>query len=331
MPATAQAARPAWQRALPPRKPASSCSRAKPHWARIGTDRFFGRPRRLRRTHRHPQRRCAAGAGPPPLSDISLSLTHDRTQATAMALARPAVAAPSFGRAAAVPAAAAAPQGGARQPAARLRRHASTRPRSRAWRKRTMAIWAGCCGSSCGTRGCRARGELALVRVDNLDALLAAHAQGKGVLLLTGHFGNFEVATSAGLAQLSRSQGPLSLRAPADPPRVAGPAGDAALPQGRLRRAAQARRARRHPRPAVRRRPGGLPFRPACAAQGRGACRILRPPGRHLPQPGGDRRCPPARRWCRRRAGAKPTAAMCCASKPPSARSSTPTPTRPSA
>jgi len=49
--------------------------------------------------------------------------------------------------------------------------------------------------------------RLALVRVDNLDALLAAHAQGKGVLILTGHFGNFEVATAAGLAQFPQARG----------------------------------------------------------------------------------------------------------------------------
>lgn len=49
--------------------------------------------------------------------------------------------------------------------------------------------------------------RLAMVRVENLDALLAAHALGKGVLVLTGHFGNFEVATAAGLAQFPQAQG----------------------------------------------------------------------------------------------------------------------------
>src|SRR4030095_7729940 len=46
-----------------------------------------------------------------------------------------------------------------------------------------------------------------MVRVENLDALLAAHAQGKGVLILTGHFGNFEVATTAGLASFPHAKG----------------------------------------------------------------------------------------------------------------------------
>lgn len=39
----------------------------------------------------------------------------------------------------------------------------------------------------------------AMVRVENLAALEAALAQGRGVLIVTGHFGNFEVATAAGL------------------------------------------------------------------------------------------------------------------------------------
>src|SRR5439155_27246927 len=39
----------------------------------------------------------------------------------------------------------------------------------------------------------------ALVRVENLDAFIAAFNRGKGVLILTGHFGNWEVATIAGI------------------------------------------------------------------------------------------------------------------------------------
>jgi KDO2-lipid IV(A) lauroyltransferase len=46
-----------------------------------------------------------------------------------------------------------------------------------------------------------------LVRVENLEALLEAHSRGKGVLILTGHFGNFEVATAAGLAQFPEARG----------------------------------------------------------------------------------------------------------------------------
>lgn len=39
----------------------------------------------------------------------------------------------------------------------------------------------------------------ALARVENADACLRAHAKGKGVLVLTGHLGNWEVATVAGI------------------------------------------------------------------------------------------------------------------------------------
>jgi KDO2-lipid IV(A) lauroyltransferase len=46
-----------------------------------------------------------------------------------------------------------------------------------------------------------------MVRVENLNALLAAHAQGKGVLILTGHFSDFDVATSAGLASFPEAKG----------------------------------------------------------------------------------------------------------------------------
>ena len=46
-----------------------------------------------------------------------------------------------------------------------------------------------------------------LASVENLDALLAAHAHGKGVLLLAGHFGNFEVATAAGIAKFPQARG----------------------------------------------------------------------------------------------------------------------------
>ena len=46
-----------------------------------------------------------------------------------------------------------------------------------------------------------------VVRVDNIEAILRAHAQGKGVLVLTGHFGNWEVATVGGLANFPQYRG----------------------------------------------------------------------------------------------------------------------------
>jgi len=49
--------------------------------------------------------------------------------------------------------------------------------------------------------------KLALVRVENAEAFVAARAQGKGVLILTGHFGNWEVATVAGIGNFPEARG----------------------------------------------------------------------------------------------------------------------------
>ena len=157
-----------------------------------------------------------------------------------------------------------------------------------------------------------------MVRVENIDALLDAHAQGKGVLILTGHFGNFEVATAAGLAQLSRRRTAASTSCAARSSR----AGSTELVTRRFRGRASASLPKRGGLDAIldRLAAGDLivfPFDQHARPQGRRAGRVLRPPGRHLPQPGRDRPAPPARRWCRHRAGAKPTAATCCASRQP--------------
>lgn len=45
------------------------------------------------------------------------------------------------------------------------------------------------------------------IRVENIESPLHAHAQGKGVFLLTGHFGNFEVATVAGIQRFPEYRG----------------------------------------------------------------------------------------------------------------------------
>jgi KDO2-lipid IV(A) lauroyltransferase len=47
----------------------------------------------------------------------------------------------------------------------------------------------------------------ATVRVENIEAFIAAQAQGRGVLVLTGHFGNWEVATIAGIANYPQVRG----------------------------------------------------------------------------------------------------------------------------
>jgi KDO2-lipid IV(A) lauroyltransferase len=47
----------------------------------------------------------------------------------------------------------------------------------------------------------------AWIRVENMESPLRAHEQGRGILLLTGHFGNFEVATVAGIGQFPQYRG----------------------------------------------------------------------------------------------------------------------------
>jgi lauroyl/myristoyl acyltransferase len=46
-----------------------------------------------------------------------------------------------------------------------------------------------------------------LVRVENIEAILRVYERGNGVLVLTGHLGNWEIATVAGLAQLPQYHG----------------------------------------------------------------------------------------------------------------------------
>ncbi len=46
-----------------------------------------------------------------------------------------------------------------------------------------------------------------LMRIENMEVPLRMHQQGKGILLLTGHFGNFEVATVAGIGQFPDYRG----------------------------------------------------------------------------------------------------------------------------
>jgi KDO2-lipid IV(A) lauroyltransferase len=47
----------------------------------------------------------------------------------------------------------------------------------------------------------------AWVKVENIESPIRAHGWGKGVFLLTGHFGNFEVATVAAIARLPKYRG----------------------------------------------------------------------------------------------------------------------------
>ncbi len=140
------------------------------------------------------------------LRGISLSLTHDRTSASAVALAEPAaLAVPAAGRLLyrfmplrrEVVLANLRRVFGDTTPAAEIERLAAAHY-GHLWRLAGEFIrfaWMS-----------EARKQ-ALVRLENLDALAAAMAQGKGVLILTGHFGNWEVATTAAIAQFPHMHG----------------------------------------------------------------------------------------------------------------------------
>jgi KDO2-lipid IV(A) lauroyltransferase len=48
-----------------------------------------------------------------------------------------------------------------------------------------------------------------LIRVENIESPIRVHQQGKGLILLTGHFGNWEVSTVAGIRQFPQYKGLL--------------------------------------------------------------------------------------------------------------------------
>jgi len=140
------------------------------------------------------------------LYGITLSLTHDRTNASAVALAEPAkVAVPAAGRflyrfaplRREVVLANLRRVFGDTASAAEIERLAVAHY-GHLWRLAGEFIrfpW---------MSGARKR---TLLRIENLDALVAAMALGKGVLVLTGHFGNWEVVTTAAVAQLPHLRG----------------------------------------------------------------------------------------------------------------------------
>jgi phosphopantetheine--protein transferase-like protein len=46
-----------------------------------------------------------------------------------------------------------------------------------------------------------------MIRIENMEVPIRMHKQGRGLILLTGHFGNWEVSTVAGIQQFSQYQG----------------------------------------------------------------------------------------------------------------------------
>jgi KDO2-lipid IV(A) lauroyltransferase len=140
------------------------------------------------------------------LDGIALSLTHDRTHASAIALGIPAdMDAPLAGRLlhALLPIRRRVIHDnlrqvfGARAPAPALRRLAQAHY-AHLWQLAVELVRFRFIGEA------RKR---ALVRVENLDTFIAALEAGKGLLVLTGHFGNWEVATVAGIANYPQVRG----------------------------------------------------------------------------------------------------------------------------
>ena len=132
------------------------------------------------------------------LSGITVSLTHDRTSASAVALALPATTrVPLAGRALfhALPFRRAVVLENLRRvfgdavPPDEIDRLAQAHY-AHLWRLGVEFFK---------FRWLSDEDKRAIVRVENLDAFVAAFRQGKGVLILTGHFGNWEVATVAGI------------------------------------------------------------------------------------------------------------------------------------
>jgi len=54
-----------------------------------------------------------------------------------------------------------------------------------------------------------AKKKKSFIRVENMESPLRAHEKGKGLIFLTGHFGNWEVATIAGITQFPEFKGLL--------------------------------------------------------------------------------------------------------------------------
>ena len=140
------------------------------------------------------------------LSGITVSLTHDRQSASAVALALPAsTAVPLAGRILfrVLPLRRRVVVDnlrrvfGATVPPAEIDRLAEAHY-AHLWRL---------CVEFFKFRWLSAAQKRALVRVENLEAFVRAFEDNKGVLILTGHFGNWEVATVAGIQSYPQVHG----------------------------------------------------------------------------------------------------------------------------
>ena len=149
---------------------------------------------------------AAAAMGRHRIGGIALSLTHDRTSASAVALAEPATTVvPMAGR--------------ILYRCLPIRRGVILENLTRVYGD-TVAqdeivrlaqahyghLWR-LMGEFLKFRWLSQASKTALVRVENIEALVAAIGQGKGALVLTGHFGNWEVATIAGIGNYPEVRG----------------------------------------------------------------------------------------------------------------------------
>jgi KDO2-lipid IV(A) lauroyltransferase len=140
------------------------------------------------------------------IASISLSLTHDRSSASAMALATRATVDPPLA-------------GRLLYRLLPLRRDVILGNLGRVYgdalsdaeivalaQAHYAHLWR-LAGEFLRFRWLSAAQKAALVRVENIEAFVAAQQQGRGVLVLTGHFGNWEVATIAGIANYPQVRG----------------------------------------------------------------------------------------------------------------------------
>ena len=151
------------------------------------------------------------------LAHISLSLTHDRTSACAVAVTTPAETRVPFAgkllyhllpirR---------------RVVLDNLQRVFGDRIPAAAVRQLAQAFY-GHCARTLGEfiifPWLSAARRSALIRVENIEAIMQVYERGRGVLVLAGHFGNWEVATVAGIGTFPRYRGQFHiLRRPLSP------------------------------------------------------------------------------------------------------------------
>ncbi len=140
------------------------------------------------------------------LAGIAISLTHDRTNASAVALALPKTThAPFIGRILfrLLPFRRAVVLDNLR----RVFGNAVPENEIESLAQAHYAHLAQLGGEFLRFRWLSGERKRALVRVENLDAFVAAFRKQKGVLVLTGHFGNWEVATVAGIQSYPEVRG----------------------------------------------------------------------------------------------------------------------------